>query len=461
MKGSTKMKKILVMILACSMLLALVACGGDTTAPSGDTASAPVADNNDAPAADDTPAAEPAPGSDEELTIWWLSDADAELGPFMQIWPSAQIVYYPGEDLKTQSRMAVNSGTAPDIFITNAGSIFQDFQREGALMDLTDIIAAHGFMDRINPDYIKPYTVDGKYYAFPTAPLTTWMNLYVNKDALAEAGVTTIPGNLQELISVSEQLTAAGIAPVAFGDRDGWPAILLLGDFFAQQVSSYALINDLNFGRITFPECTEFVNAMKSLIELGQNNVFMPGWTAVDHAAAIQTFAAGQTGYLYNGSWWSAVVDDVAALDFDLDVIWLPLGVGATEIRSIQASSDMAFVANASSTNLDGIIAFLDFVSSEERSILGAERNNAFSVYPGANEKVERHPVFNQPEVLDQFNKPALGPFFDWVFPTPVTELLKVKIVECIDGTTTLDQALADLQAELDNHVGTMEEIAT
>lgn len=398
------------------------------------------------------------------LTVWWNIDNDvfrAYVDGFKQIVPDASLTYYPSEDLKTQTRLAVDSGSAPDVFQTNAGSIFQDFVAAGALMDLTDIINENNLLERINPDYIKPYTVNGRYYAFPTAPLTTWQNLYVNRDLLAQGGITEDPTTVDELIATCQKLTEAGIAPIAFGDKDGWPAILLLGDFFAQQVTDLGLVNQINAGDLKFADCTEFRTALDTLVKLGKSNVFMPGWKAADHTAAIQTFAAGQTAFLYNGSWWSNAVDDVENMGFELDIIWLPLQEGLTTTSSVQMSSDMCFVASANSANVDGIVKFLDFITTEECSALNAELNNSFSVYPGANEKINRAAVFNTEPILGQFEKPALGPFFDWVFPTPVTELLKVKIVECIDGTITIDQALEELQVEMDKNLNVMPPVTT
>lgn len=396
----------------------------------------------------------------EELVVWWNNidgpDMLAHTQEFLDNNQDINLAIYPSEDLKTQTRLAVDSGASPDVFTTNAGSIFQDFVRAGALMDLTDIIIENNFLDRINVDYIKPYTIDGRYYGFPTSPLTTWQNLYVNMDLLNQAGITEMPETVDDLISVSKKLIAKGINPVAFGDKDGWPAIILLGDYFAQQVTNYDQINKLNSGQIDFSESLEFKRAFETIVELGQNDVFMPGWKSVDHTAAIHTFAAGHTAFLYNGSWWSALVDDVSNLGFEVNVIWLPLIDGISKTSSIQASSDMAFVASADSTNIEGIIKMLDFFTSEKTSITNAEANNAFSVYPGANSKIERFEVFNKQPILGQFEKPALSPFFDWVFPTSVTELLKIKIIECIEEKTTIDQALTDLQIELDKHLNTM-----
>lgn len=450
-----KMRKIISTTGAIILALSLTACGGNAQSTEKTTAdTTPKATDSTKATTESTASSDNAP-----LTIWWGADSEEISGyieGFKDIYPEAEIVFYSSEDLKTQIRLAIDSGTAPDVFQVNAGTLYQEFQEAGALMDLTGIIGDNEFIDRINPDYIKQYTTDGKYYAFPTAPLTTWQNLYVNRDLLEQAGITKDPENLTELIEVASQLRAAGIAPLAFGDKDGWPALILLGDFFAQQVQDLSLIDKINSGEMKLADCTEFVNALESVISCGQNKVFMDGWTSSDHSAAVQTFAAGQAAFLYNGSWWSTMVDDVEDMGFELDVIWLPTIDGISGTGSVQMSSDMGFAASAASLNKEGVAKFLDYMSLEESSIFLAKSNNSFSVYPGANEKIERAEVFNSPEILEQFEKSSLAPFFDWVFPTSVTELLKVKIVECIDGTTNIDKALEELQTEMDKNLNTM-----
>ena len=49
-----------------------------------------------------------------------------------------------GEDIKTQARLAVESGTAPDAMMVSAGEDFWEYVDKGAAMDLTDIINDNG-----------------------------------------------------------------------------------------------------------------------------------------------------------------------------------------------------------------------------------------------------------------------------------------------------------------------------
>jgi ABC-type glycerol-3-phosphate transport system substrate-binding protein len=396
----------------------------------------------------------------EAVTVWTaFDDAEASIHNeiFKKLYPDVNIniAPYPAEDLKTQTRLAVDSGTTPDIFMLNAGTLFQDYYRAGGLADITDIVNNDNLLTRINPDYIKPYTVNGRYYAFPAAPLTTWQSFYVNRDLFAKAGITKDPANMTELLGAAAKLKTAGIAPIALGDKDGWPAIILMGDFFAQQVENMAIINAINSGREKFTTNPELRRAFEGVVTLGKAGAYMTGFISQDHTAAIQTFAAGQAAMLYNGSWWTGVAGTTDP-GFALDVISLPLLDGLTEGKAVQMSSDMAFAVNPASVNKDGVKKFIDYITTEEASIVRAEAASGFSIYPGANTKVKFDPLFQKEPILKQFDKPSLAPFFDWVFPTPVTELLKIVIQQAIMGTITVDEALIQLQAEMDKNVNTM-----
>lgn len=390
-----------------------------------------------------------------KLTIWTgaTSPEDkARIEEFKEAYPEVDVefTHYPTEDLKTQARLAVESGTAPDIYYINSGSMFEDFYNAGALMDLTEIVGELGLMERTNPDYLLPYSVDGKIYSFPGAALTTWQALYVNRDLLEQAGITEDPATVSELIDVCNKLNEAGIAPIAFGDKDGWPALLLVGDYFAQQVTDTSIPDAIKAGTDKFTENAEIRKAIETVAQIGQAGAFMPGYISQDHTMAIQTFAAGQTAMLYNGSWWTGTAGGTD-LGFNLDVIKLPLIDGLTETSSVQMSSDMAWVISSDTDNLDGAKKFLDFITTEEASIEGAELGAGFSIYPGANEKVQMDPLFKNEAILLQFDKPSLSPFFDWIFPTSVTEVFKVVMQQLCEGEITVDEGLAQLQAEMDN----------
>ena len=58
---------------------------------------------------------------------------------------------------------------------------------------------------------------------------------------------------MEELQEVSQKLREAGIEPLAVGDKDGWPALLLLGDLYLQQ-TGYDSVDKLNSGEVKFAD---------------------------------------------------------------------------------------------------------------------------------------------------------------------------------------------------------------
>ena len=393
----------------------------------------------------------------QKLTVWLSSDGgDTEATRYIDAFGDLnsdidfEVTWYNSEDIKNQIRLAVDSGAAPDVFYANAGSLFDEFYEAGVCTDLTDIIKERGLDQRAGEGYFGNYTKDSRIYGFPIAGVTVWQNIYVNMDIFNEFGLTP-PKTIPELIEVSKAFSEKGVAPVALGDKDGWPAILLLGDFFVQ-LSDFSLANEINAGREKWTENETMIKAFSTVIELGKQGVYMPGFTSQDHVAAIQTFAAGRAAMLYNGSWWSGVVGGVDH-GFTIDVIPLPLIDGVDEIKCVQMSSDHGMIINKNTQSLDAAIRFLDYYTTEEACILRSNVGNNFSVYPGANEKLSLDPLFLKPAITDQFKKPTTGVFFDWAFPTPVIEVIKTRIPMAIDGQITIEQALADIQAEQDKYL--------
>jgi raffinose/stachyose/melibiose transport system substrate-binding protein len=390
---------------------------------------------------------------DQKLTVWLSQDGSpkehaAYIEDFGKANPDVkfEVTWFNSEDYKTQMRLALGAGTPPDIFYGNAGSLFDEYYAAGACSDLTSVIKSKGFDKRANAGYFGNYTKNGKIYGFPIAGITVWQNLYVNLDLFEKFGVK-LPKTVPELVAASKVFSKNGIAPVAIGNKDGWPAILLLGDFFVQ-LSDFSLAKDINTGKTTWNN-EKMKKSFTTVVELGRQGVYMPGFASQDHVAGIQTFAAGKAAMLYNGSWWTGVTG-TTDLGFKLDVIALPLIAGVKEVKCVQMSSDHGMIISSKTKNMDAAVRFLDYYTNEKASILRSNEGNVFSVYPGANEKLSLDPLFLKAPIIDQFKKPVTGIFFDWAFPVPVIEVVKTRIQMAIDNKITIEKALADIQAEQD-----------
>ena len=359
---------------------------------------------------------------------------------------NAEITVMSGEDIKTQARLAVESGTAPDAMMVSAGEDFWEYVDKGAAMDLTDIINDNGFDEYADQAYFDTFAQDGKIYGMPIGGVTVWQTLYVNND-IFKANNLEYPTTMEELQEVSQKLREAGIEPLAVGDKDGWPALLLLGDLYLQQ-TGYDSVDKLNRGEVKFADDPYMKSAMETLADLGSSNVFMSGFASSDQNEAIQSWAAGQVAMLYNGSWWTGTAGGTD-LGFEIVPIKLPMMQGLTDINTVQMACDNALIFNPECTNTDAISKFIDYLCNEEAQVLYCSESNVFSIYPGANEKVTLDPIFEEPAIMDQFDYPISGVFFDHAFPSAVLEVMKTSVQNAIAGQISVDEALQQIDAEM------------
>ena len=61
--------------------------------------------------------------------------------------------------------------------------------------------------------------------------------------------------------------------------------------------------------------------------------------------------------------------------------------------------------------------------------------------------------VFLDDDLLRQLDKPAIYPYFDWMFPDAVTTAMKENFQKAISGDVTADEALANIQKVMDEHI--------
>lgn len=124
------------------------------------------------------------------------------------------------EELDGKLQTALNSGDAPDIFLARGGGKLADMVEAGQAMDLTD---------KISPETkttlgasLGAFEVDGKNYGMPVAVLPS--GIFTSQDLLTAAGVTAAPATISDLEAANTKIRATGVAPIAVGAKDAWPA---------------------------------------------------------------------------------------------------------------------------------------------------------------------------------------------------------------------------------------------
>jgi multiple sugar transport system substrate-binding protein len=201
---------------------------------------------------------------------------------------------------------------------------------------------------------------DGKAYFVPVYNYP-WVVMY-RKSLFTEKGYT-VPKTLAEFTALGDKMKADGIVPVAFGDKDGWPAMGTF-DILNMRMNGYAFHIDLMEGRAkwTDPKVKAVFEQWAKLLPYFQEGA--PGRTWQDAAKAalvdkkaamyfLGTFALEQAGD--NGP-------DVGFFPFPT------LGTAFDNENAMDAPID-GFMMVANPKNPEAAKAFLKCVGSPEAQV--------------------------------------------------------------------------------------------
>ncbi|MFC7587580.1 ABC transporter substrate-binding protein [Nonomuraea antimicrobica] len=112
-------------------------------------------------------------------------------------------------------------GTPDDVFTWFAGYRMQFFAEQGLAVDISDV------WREIGGDYTQAFKdqstgVDGKQYFVPFT-YYPWAVFY-RKSLWRDKGYEP-PATLDEFTALARRMKADGLIPIAFADKDGWPAM--------------------------------------------------------------------------------------------------------------------------------------------------------------------------------------------------------------------------------------------
>lgn len=308
------------------------------------------------------------------LTMWQNSTT----GDGKQYWADAaaaftkanpdvkiDVISIQNEDMDGKLQTAVNSGDMPDIFMARGGGKLADVVEAGKVKDLTDLID-----DSVKTAFgeapFSAFTVDGKIYGVPNAVLPG--GIFYSKDLFAQAGITSEPKTMEELGAAVDKLKAAGIAPIALGAKDAWPAAHWYY-FFAVRACGQGVIENLSTKPDFSNQC--WLDAAENLAAFTKSAPFNEGFLTT----SAQQGANSSAGLLANrkaamelmGAWDVGVIASLTPDQKPLpDLGWFPF----PEVPGGQGSPGaMMGGVDGYSCSVDSPAAcekFLNFVSSKD-----------------------------------------------------------------------------------------------
>ena len=328
-------KKIIAMILACTMVFSLAACGNKEQNTGGSSTKTEGEKEADKGAEEETGGVEL-----EVVTTFAGNDGNAQnYKQWYQEWEKTtgnkviDMSSTSSDTFKTRVVTDFETGSEPDVLFFFNGADANSFIEAGKVISIEEIRAEYpDYASNMDDGRIPVSLVDQKAYAVPVNGI--WEALFVNTEILEAAGVA-MPGadyTWEQFLADCQKIKDAGYTPIA-------AALGHIPHYWWE----FAIFNHTSpENHLTIPESVtdeigqEWVEGMEDIKELYEAGYFPENTLSATDDETFAMFTEGKAAFLLDGSWKvNGIVsacqsdpDDITTLDTEklakFDVTYLP-----------------------------------------------------------------------------------------------------------------------------------------
>ena len=377
--------------------------------------------------------------------------------------PDATITYLGTQRLGPQFQPRFVAGNPPDV-MDNSGADnlpIATLVAEGQLADLADLMAAPAydtegstFVDSLVPGSQETGVWDGVQRVLLYA-LTVY-GVWHNKALFDEKG-WTYPETWDDMMALSAEIKAAGIAPWTYQGQYPQYMRLLFDAMVAKNGGLEALINLDNLQPDAWKQ-EAVANAAGALRMLADNDYIMSGTEALSHTESQAAWLEGKAAFIPCGTWLENEMADLIPEGFEMVVDPSPsLADDVLPFSAIGAWAGENFHVSEQGKNVQGGKEWLRMLFSKEGARFFSESTKSLTVVNGAADGLSLGAAFDsaQTALANAGPNAIYSRYADW-YPTIDTEsqnqfgaLLtkRVSLEEFMDNM----QAAADAVAEDDS----------
>ncbi|MFE2102657.1 MULTISPECIES: ABC transporter substrate-binding protein [unclassified Streptomyces] len=247
-------------------------------------------------------------------------------------------------------------GTPDDVFNWFAGYRMQFFAAKKLATPIDDVWAKIG--DNF-PDAMKKLSKgeDGKYYF---VPLTTYpWAVFYRKSVFQQHGYK-VPATWDELVALCKQMKKDGLVPIAFGDKDAWPAMGTF-DQINFRLNGYDFHVQLMAGKASWTDAKvkAAFDHWAELLPYHQDGFMGRTWQD-----AAQSLVSKKAGMYLLGSFVAQQFTAKADLD-DLDFFPFPEINPTFGQDTVEAPTD-GFMVSKAPKNHAGVVKLLEYLGSPD-----------------------------------------------------------------------------------------------
>ena len=336
------------------------------------------------------------------------------------------------EDYDGKIQTALNSNSTPDIFFQRGGGKMLAMVNANKVQPLT-LTAAD--QQNVSAAALAGESLNGKVYAVPLDVQPE--GIYYSKDLFARAGITATPTTIPELEADVAKLKTSGVAPIAVGAKDAWPAAHWYYNFALRECSQETMNTAGTTLKFTDPCWTKAGDDLAAFLKV---NPFQKGFLTT----AAQVGASSSAGLIANhkagmelmGAWEPGTVAGLTPNQKPLpDLGWFPFPSvpgGQGDPSAMMGGSGGYSVSAHAPKEAFGFLEFL--LTKDQQQAYG----KAFISIPV--NKAAQGIVTSSYEIssLQAFNKAAYTmQFLDTVYGQNVGNAMNTAVVNLLAGKGT------------------------
>jgi len=267
---------------------------------------------------------------------------------------------FRGSDLDKQLRIAMLSGTGPDVVLTAGPSYVASMAQAGQLLALDDYAKKLGWNERVLPLFLDLGRYDGKLYALAKTYET--LGLFYNKTLFATNNWNA-PTTIAELEALAEEMKGKGLVPFAAGNADWRPANEWFVSIVLNSVAGPENLYKALTGAIAWTD-PAFSAAIDKLAEWWDKGYFGENYFSLTLEQAFAQVATGQAGMAPTGTWsFTNVPTYFPPNNAEPGFVGFPSTSG-DPIFALGVGSTLSI--NGKSGNPDGAAAVLDYIFTDD-----------------------------------------------------------------------------------------------
>ncbi len=340
------------------------------------------------------------------------------------------------DEVRREIQSRLRSREPPDVFAYDTGPGFGGVLADaGLLRPLENAYKEHGW--DIYDWAKRQATYEGTVYGVPDQ--VEEIIVFYNKDLVPE-----VPHTVEELRQISDELKGRGKIPLAFGNREQYPASHMFS-IGTSNVLGREGLDDIFYGdgRWDTPEIEEAINLF--FRDFVENAYYPKSPNALTYDGANALFYSGEAAMNPTGTW---LVSEIVQAVQEFEVGFFPFpSIEGSGISPPAGVGTGWFVAK-DAKNPQEAITFIDYLLQDDTARPTIEKLNTIPAHPVDTEGLDVPELFKQ--VLDDLSEfpqaAASGYNIDVLAPQSFNEVMYTGFRKVINGMRSPAEQAGALQ---------------